>query len=180
MSLSFTVVSPPEKEKRKHVGDDEDDTPFTERRQPSIDLMTRYTIKQKVLVGEGQPINLSSSHPEMFLESLQGNIEIIWCDDGIKEGFVDTFNKAYFNVDNTMPDAVKKARELREKTGIFVSCSRRISRESNNPVMKAGNNGGSYKSIYFIRLASQNDKDVEREQRLCLETIANVSNTMVG
>jgi hypothetical protein len=176
LSSAITVVSPGEKEKRKDRLDDDDEA-ISNKKQNVIEGGTRYEIcKQTVLTRSLQePINLCGSHPEMFLESLAGNIEIVWCDDGAKEGFVDTFNKAYFNVDTTNAEAVRKASELRQKTGIFVACSRRISRHINKPVMKEGSNGLSYKSTYYVRFAARNNTDKEKEQLICLRAMAQVS-----
>ena len=97
------------------------------------------------------PSNLSGTHPELFLERLQGNIELVWCNDGKKEGFIDPFVKAFFHCDKTNPNAVKMLEDLKKKTGVFVAVSRRISREKNESQFKEGNHDGLFKLKCFLQ-----------------------------
>ncbi len=135
----------------------------------------KYVMKNEILEKGVTPSNLSGTHPELFLERLQGNIELVWCDDGKKEGFIDPFVKAFFHYEEKNPNAVKTYEELKKKTGIFVGVSRRISQEMNEPQLKQGNQGGMFKLTYFVRHRDLNRSDLELDHRVCLETIANVS-----
>jgi hypothetical protein len=134
----------------------------------------KYTMKSEILKEGETPSNLSGAHPELFIEKLQGNIELIWCDDGKKEGFIDPFVKAFFHYDKKNPNAVKTFEELKKNTGIFVGVSRRLSRQRNEAALKEGNQGGMFKLTYFIRHSDWNNH-LEMDCRLCLEKIADVS-----
>jgi len=163
----MATVSPDRRgEKRKtRIADEEEES---ERQKQNVIMpAVEYAMKSEILMEGVLPSNLSGVHPELFIERLQGNIELVWCDDGKKEGFIDPFLKAFFHYDKKSPNAVKKFEELKKKTGIFVGVSRRISKEMNEPELKEGNHGGMFKLTYFIR---RSDSEVNR--RVCLVTIA--------
>ena len=90
------VVSPNSQgEKRKaRVADEEEES---KKQQLNVIVPTvKYVMKNEILEKGVTPSNLSGMHPELFLERLQGNIELVWCNDGKKEGFIDPFVKAFF------------------------------------------------------------------------------------
>jgi hypothetical protein len=169
------AVSPDARgEKRKAIGNGETyDT--KNKKGDAVTERVKYVMKTEVLTEGVEPTNLCNSHPELFLESLQGNIDLVWCQDGKKEGYIDPFNKAFFEYERKNPNAVKTFMELKKKTGIFVATNRRISREVNEPDMKEGNHGGLFKMTYYVRHRGWNNKELEREHRMCLETLAEVS-----
>jgi hypothetical protein len=164
------VVSPNSQgEKRKaRVVDEEEES---KKQQLSVIVPTvKYVMKNEILEKGVTPSNLSGTHPELFLERLQGNIELIWCDDGKKEGYIDPFVKAYFQYDRTIVTEMKTFEDLKKKTGIFIAVSRRISQKVNQATLKQVNNGGLFKLTYFIR-----HLDLISNHRTCLESIADVS-----
>lgn len=138
-------------------------------------VVVSYEMKTEILPNGTPPVNLRSSHPELFLESLQGNIDIIWCNDGIKEGYIDPLMKALFAHDKKDAKAFKVMEELKMKTGIFAAAGRRISRTENQVQMKEGNNGGMFKLTYLIRHRNGHHGNNDVNQRQCLEHIADVS-----
>jgi hypothetical protein len=169
------AVSPDARgEKRKAIGDGEI-YGTKNKKGDAVTERVKYVMKTEVLTEGVEPTNLCSSHPELFLESLQGNIDLVWCQDGKKEGYIDPFNKAFFEYDRKNPNAVKTFMELKKKTGIFVAINRRISPEVNEPDMKEGNHGGLFKMTYYVRHHGWNNKELERDHRMCLETLAEVS-----
>ena len=170
-----TAVSPDGRgEKRKERIADEEEESKKSKQSVSVPLV-KYVMKSKILVEGAKPSNFSGAHPELFLQKLQGNIELVWCDDGKKEGFIDPFVKAFFHYDKKNPNAVKTFKELKKKTCIFVGVSRRISRQMNESELKEGNHGGMFKLTYFVRHVNRNKSDPELDHRMCLETIADVS-----
>jgi hypothetical protein len=171
-----TAVSPDGRgEKRKVTAADKEEVESKKQKQSVTVPSVKYAMKREILAEGVKPSNLSGAHPELFLERLQGNIELVWCNDGTKEGFIDPFVKAFFHYEEKNPNAVKTYEELKKKTGIFVGVSRRISQEMNEPQLKQGNQGGMFKLTYFVRHRDLNRSDLELDHRVCLETIANVS-----
>jgi hypothetical protein len=171
-----TTVSPDGRgKKRKVTAADEEEVESKKQKQSATVPSVNYVMKSEILVEGAKPSNLSGAHPELFLERLQGNIELVWYDDGKKEGFIDPFAKAYFHCDRKNPNAVKTFEELKKKTGIFVGVSRRISQQMNEPQLKQGNQGGMFKLTYFVCHRDGNKSDLELDHRVCLETIADVS-----
>ena len=175
MSMLSAVVSPDDVGEKRKSRINADENEENRKKQNVNRSEIKYEMSRSVLTESVEPISLCASHPEMFLERLQGNIELVYCDDGLKEGFIDTFNKAYFHVDKSKPDAVKKYQELKAKTGIFVAVCRRLNRETNQPHLKEGTNGGMFKQTYFVRHAKWSSDDLETDHRTCLQTIADVS-----
>jgi hypothetical protein len=154
VQMATAVLPDGEGEKRKvRVADEEE----TSKKQKSASTVApvKYVMKNKILAEGATLINFCGAHPELFLERLQGNIELVWCDNGTKEGFIDPFVKAFFHYDKKNPNAVKTFEELKKKTGIFVGVSRRISREVNQSQLKEGNNNGMFKLTYSFVVASR-------------------------
>lgn len=138
--------------------------------------VAKYAMKNSILGPDTVPVDLCGAHPELFVESLQGNIDIVWCDDSKKEGFIDPFMKAYFKYNAKDPNAVKLFQRLQKKTGIFVAVSRRESKDSNQAMMKEGSHGGLFKLTYFVRIRGSSSSDAETDRLTCLNAIADVSN----
>lgn len=133
-----------------------------------------YSMKLEIVPQGTSPVNLRSSHPELFVESLLGNIDIIWCNDGNREGFIDPLMKALFSPDKRDIKALKIMEELKRNTHIFAATGRRVSPTENQVQMKQGNNGAMYKLTYLIRRRIETGQVEEREQRKCLEYMAEV------
>jgi hypothetical protein len=170
-----TVVSPIGQGKKRMAGVADEEEESKKQKQNVVVSTVKYVMKNEILEKGVTPSNLSGMHPELFLERLQGNIELVWCDDGKREGFIDPFVKAFFHYDKMNPNAVKTFEDLKKKTGIFVGVSRRISREKNESQFKEGNHGGLFKLTYFVRHCGSNSSNLVLDHRVCLEAIADVS-----
>jgi len=170
-----TVVSPNEHGNKRMMRTADEEEESKKQKQNVVVSTVKYVMKNDIMEKGVIPSNLSGTHPELFLERLQGNIDLVWCDDGKKEGFIDPFVKAYFHYDKTNPNAVKMFENLKRKTGIFVGVSRRISLEKNESQFKEGNHGGLSKLTYFVRHSGSNNSDLVSDHRVCLEAIADVS-----
>ncbi len=170
-----TVVSPNRQGEKRMAREADEEEESKKQKQNVVASTVKYVMKNEILEKGVTPSNLSGTHPELFLERLQGNMELVWCNDGKKEGFIDPFVKAFFHYDKTNPTAVKTFEDLKKKTGIFVGVSRRISWEKNESQFKEGNHGGMFKLTYFIRHGSSNSSDLVSDHRVCLEAIADVS-----
>ena len=90
------VVSPNgQGEKRvARVADEEQES--KKQKQNVVVSTVKHVMKNEILEKGVTPSNLSGTHPELFLERLQGTMELVWCNDGKKEGFIDPFVKAFF------------------------------------------------------------------------------------
>jgi hypothetical protein len=170
-----TVVSPDRQGEKRMAREVDEEEESKKQKQSGVVSTVKYVMKNEILEKGVTPSNLSGAHPELFVERLQGNIELVWCNDGKKEGFIDPFVKAFFHCDKKNPNAVKMFEDLKKKTGIFVGVSRRISQETNEAKLKEGNQGGMFKLTYFVRHRGSNNADLVLDRRVCLETVADVS-----
>jgi hypothetical protein len=155
------------------VADEEEES--KKQKQNVVASTVKCVMKNEIQVKGVTPSDLSGTHPEWFLERLQGNTDLVWCDDGKREGFIDPFVKAFFHCDKTNPNAVKTFEDPKKKTGTFVGVSRRVSREKNESQFKEGNHDGMFKLTYFVRCGGSNNSNLASDHRVCLEAIADVS-----
>ena len=114
--------------------------------------------------------------PEMFVIELQGGIELIYCNQGNSEAFVQPLVNAFFQVPPENKTAVALRKELVEKTQILCVVPRRVSHKENVPQTKPAQNGTTtvYKKMYFVRYPGYSLNNNETRRNV-LETLADVS-----
>lgn len=119
--------------------------------------------------------------PEWLLIRLQGGVELIYCDQGKAEAFINPVIQQLFKAGPTDKAAINIRTELQQKTGILCCVARRKSREEDEPALKhahanAHNTYGNaqFKMTYFVRFCGQTRNTIQ-QRRFALETLAEVS-----
>ena len=123
------------------------------------------------------PKNLMNNHPELTCYDMAGGIQLVACDQGTNEGFIQPFTALYFHTRQEDRDATRKVAELRKATNVIAMVSRRWSKEKDEPVMKhpGKNDNGvvKYKKCYLVRYLIPGGANNENDKR-ALQTIASV------
>jgi hypothetical protein len=129
----------------------------------------RYDMKHDC--EEIEPRNLMGNNSELFCLDLRGQIQLIWCDQGSNEGFLQPFSALYFHSNPNDREAQRKVQELRKITKIIAMVPRRKNRIENEPIMKPpgkGDNGVSrFKKCYLVRFCPLGSCAEEKEAALC-------------
>jgi hypothetical protein len=122
--------------------------------------------------------------PEFFLLRLQAGLELIYCDQGAGEAFLNPIIHTLFNVNSKDKVGIKMRNELQEKTHILCVASRRKSRQINEPITKPAGSGNNpttnndssknFKKIYLLRYCGTTGS-TQQQQHTALEALAQVS-----
>ena len=90
------------------------------------------------------PSNYISTGTEKFSINMRGPIDLIGCNQGSTEGFVNPFIEAYFN-----QKSLDTTKCLKKNTNIIAVVSRHVGMNVNKPQMKQVKSR-SYKMSYFV------------------------------
>jgi hypothetical protein len=123
-----------------------------------------------------EPRNFMVNNPELFCFDLLGNIQLISCDQGSNEGFIQLFTAMYFHTKKDDRDGQRRLHRLKEVTKIIAMVPRRKSRFQNEPVMKppgkSDNGMVCFKKCYLVRYCP--DGTTPQDTELALNAIAEV------
>jgi hypothetical protein len=107
------------------------------------------------------------NNPEFFCLDLRGGLQLISCDQGPNEGFIQPFTALYFHANKDDRDAQRRLSYLKETTKIIAMVPRRKSRLINEPIMKPPGKGDTgvprFKKCYLVRFCptGSSEKDTE-------------------
>lgn len=121
------------------------------------------------------PSYFVGTQPELFVIQLRGGLELIYCNQGSNEGFLQPLISALFQVSPGDQSGIQIRNNLCKKTKILCAVPRRESREENTPQLKTSESNGSvkYKKLYFVRYPGITANG-GGSRRQALETIAQV------
>lgn len=166
-------------------------TPDKGSKRPAMNVVSPNSAKKKTIArpihyekkewGEIQAKNLMGNNSELYCLELQGGIELISCDHGQNEGFIQPFTAKYFYTRKDDRDGQKVFRDLKEKTHIIAMVPRRMARERDEPIMKppgkADNGVARFKKCYLVRFCPGGSTSEEKE--MALRAIAEVRHKMM-
>jgi hypothetical protein len=116
------------------------------------------------------PRNFMGNNPELFCLDLPGKIELIFCDQGLNEGFVQPFTAMYFHARDNDKDGQNKLIKLKKRTKIIAMVPRRASHLQNEPIMKPLAKGETgmprFKKCYFVRYCPCGSSFEEKQDAL--------------
>ena len=100
-----------------------------------------------------QPKSFLYKRPELVSINMRGCIDLIACNQGLKEGFINPFIDTYFNYDPSDRAAESKGKRLKAATSIIAAVARRTSLTSNTArkkIVTVKDETREYKMSYLV------------------------------
>lgn len=154
-----------------------------ERGSPTIRTPKRRKFNLRDFELVHQMSHLYSGNCCMYLVQMRGPIELIYCNQGLNEAFLNPFMSMYFHSGGSSFEEVgsrntkNQVIELRKKTKIIAAVPRRINLQTNEPEMKPGskNDTRRYKKCYFVSYTKDESERSDNDRQEGLWAICNVS-----